>query len=178
MVPEAAVPGLPGDLTPQLTAVEIGTLLVVVTKSVNCTVPLTWRSSAVGLTETLTGGGVTVTVIVLEMELLATLVAVKVTGLGEGGTWGAVYRPVGEIVPTEELPPTMPSTAHVTAVLLTPVTVAVNCCVPVTCTVAVFTFTARVRLMRTGVETDLEVSAWLVAVMLTDAGEGTSEGAV
>jgi hypothetical protein len=43
---------------------------------------------------------------------------------------GAVYRPVPLIVPAVALPPTTPSTDHVTAVLPVPVTVAVNCVVP------------------------------------------------
>ena len=40
---------------------------------------------------------------------------------------GAVYKPVLEIVPVVLLPPLMPSTDHVTAVLVVPLTVAVNC---------------------------------------------------
>jgi hypothetical protein len=42
---------------------------------------------------------------------------------------GTVYRPLVEMVPTVVLPPVTPSTDHVTAVFVVPVTVAVNCCV-------------------------------------------------
>ena len=41
MKPNAAVPELPGDFTPQVTAVEMGRLPVVVTRALNCMVPLT-----------------------------------------------------------------------------------------------------------------------------------------
>jgi hypothetical protein len=57
----------------------------------------------------------------------ATLVAFTVTPFGEGGTAGAVYMPVASIVPTEESPPGIPFTAHVTEVLDVPLTVALNC---------------------------------------------------
>ena len=40
---------------------------------------------------------------------------------------GAIYRPEKEIVPTELLPPLIPSTDHVTFVLTTPLIEAVNC---------------------------------------------------
>jgi hypothetical protein len=42
---------------------------------------------------------------------------------------GAVYSPEALIVPVVELPPATESTDHVTAVLVVPVTVAVNCLV-------------------------------------------------
>jgi hypothetical protein len=42
---------------------------------------------------------------------------------------GAVYRPVLEMVPAAELPPTIPSTDQVTAVFDVFSTVAENCCV-------------------------------------------------
>ena len=54
---------------------------------------------------------------------VATLWAVTVTVCDEGILDGAVYRPAEEIVPTDEL------IDQVTAVLLAPETVAVNCCV-------------------------------------------------
>ena len=44
----------------------------------------------------------------------------------EAAQSGAVYRPA-EMVPTMEFPPTIPFTYQFTAVLLVPVTVAVNC---------------------------------------------------
>jgi hypothetical protein len=54
----------------------------------------------------------------------ATLRAVTVTVCDAGILDGAVYRPAEEIVPTDGL------IDQVTAVLLVPKTVAVNCCVP------------------------------------------------
>src|SRR5262245_42220999 len=41
---------------------------------------------------------------------------------------GGVYKPEVEMVPIVELPPTTPSTSHVTPVFVVPETVAVNCC--------------------------------------------------
>jgi hypothetical protein len=54
----------------------------------------------------------------------ATLRAITVTVCDVGILDGAVYRPTEEIVPTEGL------IDQVTAVLLVPKTVGVNCCVP------------------------------------------------
>ena len=54
----------------------------------------------------------------------AALCAVTVTVCVAGMLAGAVYRPAGEIVPTAGL------IDQVTAVLLVPKTVGVNCCVP------------------------------------------------
>jgi hypothetical protein len=64
----------------------------------------------------------------LEADLVesAALVAVTVTTF-EVGTAGEVYSPVELTVPTVVLPPAMPFTDHVTAVLLVPLTAAVNC---------------------------------------------------
>jgi hypothetical protein len=47
-----------------------------------------------------------------------------------------VYIPLALIVPVAAFPPATPSTDHVTAVLLNPVIVALNCCVPDGATVA------------------------------------------
>src|SRR5213083_2650499 len=41
---------------------------------------------------------------------------------------GGVYKPEVEMVPTVELPPTVPSTSHVIPVFVVPETVALNCC--------------------------------------------------
>lgn len=54
----------------------------------------------------------------------ALLEAVTVRFAEDGKIFGAVYKPVGEIVPTLELPPAMPPTSHVTLVLAEPVTIA------------------------------------------------------
>ena len=74
---------------------------------------------------------------------------------------GAVYRPLLETVP--------PVADQVTAVLLVPLTVAVNCCVPPVCSDAelglMLTDTAAVGpLTSTVAEADAEVSATLLAM--------------
>ena len=71
---------------------------------------------------------------------------------------GAVYRPPVEIVPIVEFPPATPSTDHFTAVLLVPVTVAVNCCVCVVPSVTDFG----------AIETVIGVSHETVTVALAD----------
>ena len=70
---------------------------------------------------------------------------------------GAVYRPPVDTVP--------PLAVQVTAVLLLPVTVAVNCCVPPVCTEAEVgdTETATGAETVTLAEADFVVSATLVA---------------
>jgi len=63
--------------------------------------------------------------------------AEMVTADGEGTEAGAVYTPDVEIVPTVELPPAIPFTLQVTAVLPAAFsTSAVNVCVPLTVTLA------------------------------------------
>jgi hypothetical protein len=126
MCPYIPIPGFPADFTPQVTEDENGKLPVVVTVSDSWTVPFTCRSSAVGFTDTVRGGGSTVTATEHDIEVYAALVPATVTVLGEGGTWGAVYRPPAEIVPTEELPPVTPFTVQLTAVLVVPAIVGVN----------------------------------------------------
>jgi hypothetical protein len=49
---------------------------------------------------------------------------------------GAVYRRFEEIVPTDEFPLETPATSQLTALLVVPETVAVNCCDTPTCTLA------------------------------------------
>jgi hypothetical protein len=75
----------------------------------------------VGLIDTPTGGGgaVTFTVTAADFVLSATLVA---TTEYVPAVLGAVYRPAEVIVP--------PVVDHVTDVLVDPVRLAVNCCVP------------------------------------------------
>src|ERR1700730_1594976 len=53
---------------------------------------------------------------------------------------GATKNPVLETNPVARLPPGTPFTCQVTAVFAEPLTLAVNCCVPKTFTVAVFRF--------------------------------------
>lgn len=56
--------------------------------------------------------------------LSALLDAVMVMVGGEGIAFGAVYKPLGEIVPTLALPPATPPANHVTLLFEVPVTVA------------------------------------------------------
>jgi hypothetical protein len=58
------------------------------------------------------------------------------TAFGVGTTAGAVYKPLESIVPTLVFPPAAPFTCQFTPVVLVPLTVAVNCCVCLVCSVA------------------------------------------
>jgi len=82
----------------------------------------------------------------------ATLVAEMVTVFGVGTAVGAVYNPAVLIMPTTEVPPDVPLTAHVTAVLYAPVpvTVAANCWVPPLCTDEEGGFTATAVMVGVG----------------------------
>ncbi len=80
-----------------------------------------------GLAVSCADAGVIVTVAFAELVEAKALCAVTVTGFA-GTLDGAVYRPVDEIVPTDEFPPRMPPTNQFTAVFVVPETVAVNCC--------------------------------------------------
>jgi hypothetical protein len=62
----------------------------------------------------------------------ATDVAVTVMNGGLGAVEGAVYRPVAEIAPQSDPTQPVPLRLQVTAVLLDPVTLEVNCCWPPT----------------------------------------------
>src|SRR6267143_3515592 len=57
-----------------------------------------------------------------------------------GTPLGASYNPVLETKPVARLPPVTPLTCHVTVLFDEPATLAVNCCVPKTFTVAVVRF--------------------------------------
>src|SRR5713101_7416141 len=141
---------------------------------------------AVGLeftcTKAIAGGGgavVTVTVAFADLLVSACAIAVTVTVAGLGTVAGAVYRPAVEIVPTVEFPPVTPFTCHVTAVLLLPVTVAVNCCVVLTTTDALVGEMLTPTVVRVTVAlADLVVSACDTAVTVTVFGLGTAAGAV
>jgi len=99
-------------------------LAVPVTFAVNCSVPNTPTVDDGALTDTVTLGAAAVTVMVADPDFdeFACEVAVTVTVAGFGTFAGAVYNPVGEIVPFAA----PPITAQVTAVSDVPVTVAVN----------------------------------------------------
>ena len=93
----------------------------------------------------------------------ATLWAVTVTVCDVGMLEGAVYRPAEEIVPTDGL------IDQVTAVLLVPKVVAVNCCVAEGAKLAVDGLRDTViawRRVITAVR-DFDGSAMLVAVIVT-----------
>jgi hypothetical protein len=116
-------------LTCQLTAV----LGAPFTDAVNCCVPKFATLAALG--ETLTELGVAVvTVTVADADFVesACEVAVTVACGGFGTVAGAVYSPLLEMVPFEA----PPATLQATAVFDVPVTVAVNCCVLPTATLA------------------------------------------
>jgi hypothetical protein len=113
-------PGMP--LTAKVTDVLARPVMV----TTNCAPRLVCTVVAVGLMAIVMEGRI-VTLAEADLVVSARLVAVTVTGFGEGTEVGAVYTPEVEMVPTAEFPPTMPLTLHVTAVLVVPVTVAVNC---------------------------------------------------
>lgn len=79
------------------------------------------------------GGVVIVICAVPDLVGSAILVAEIETVFGLGAMPGAVYSPTALTVPTADVPPGVPLTAQVTAVLNAPVpvTMAANCCVPV-----------------------------------------------
>jgi len=111
-------------LADQVTAVVV----VPVTVTVNCCVPPEATVAEVGemVTATDVDGGVMVTVALADFVVSAWLVALTVTVVVVVAV-GAVKRPVLEIVPA--------LVDHVTAVLVEPVTVALNCWVPPDATV-------------------------------------------
>src|SRR5579864_8710335 len=104
------------------------------TLALNCCVPKSATVATLGDTVTVTDpdAAVTVTVAVADFALLASEVAVTVTCAGFGTNAGAVYSPLAEIVPSAA-----PATLHVTAVFVVPETVAVNCWLLPTATLAV-----------------------------------------
>ena len=111
-----------------------------------------------------------------------TLTAVTVTVDGEGTDVGALYEPF-VMVPTSTLPPVIPFTFHVTAVFVALLTVAVNKSVVLMRTLAevgeIFTLTGGgVDVIVAVAEPIFEVSAVLVACIVTDPGEGIDVGAV
>jgi hypothetical protein len=76
----------------------------------------------------------TVTELLSDESLVLT--ASTVTAFGFGTLAGALKNPTALIVPVEALPPTTLLTDHVTVLLDAPVTVAANCCVAPTRTLA------------------------------------------
>jgi len=135
IVPTCELPP-PTPFTCHCTAV----LVEPVTVAVNCCVTPEAIAAVLGETEIVTAGcplALMVTVALADLLPSAAGIAVTVTVMSELVT-GAWYVPLLEIVPTWALPPLMPFTCHCTEVLLEPVTVAWNCCVPPEATVAEF----------------------------------------
>ena len=139
-------------------------LVVPVTVAANCCVVLTARLADVGLT--LTPTSVTVTAALADFVGSALLVVVTVC---KPAVAGAVYRPLVEIVPEVELPPTTPSTDQVTLVLVVPVTVAANCFVVLAVTLTeVGLMLTPTAVTVTAALADLLESAMLVAVTVCE----------
>ena len=106
--------------------------------------------------------------------------------LAPGIAPGALYvtaKPVPAMVPKVELPSVTVFTVHVTAVFAVPVTAATSDKVLPRATLAVpvdgmVMATATALEIVTLTDADLDVSAWLVAVILKVDGDGTVAGAV
>jgi hypothetical protein len=111
-------------------------LLVPVTLAVNCLYAPVTTSAVDGVTVTTTGGTI-VTAADCDLVGSATEVAVTETCAGLGNELGAVYKPVDDTLPHAEPTQPLPLTFQRTDVLLVPLTVAVNCCVAPSVTVAV-----------------------------------------
>jgi len=109
-----------------------------VTVAVNCAVPLTCTEAVDGETEIETGGGTVAMLTVAEADFVESAcdVPVTTTDAGDGCAAGAVYRPVDVIVPQPDPMHPGPESVQVTAVLVVPDTLAVNCCVLLVVTVA------------------------------------------
>jgi hypothetical protein len=105
------------------------------TEAVNCWLPKLGTVTVLGETLTPPEDVVLVTVTVADADFVVSAcdIAVTVTGEALGTAEGAVYKPVLEMLPFVD----PPATLHVTPVLDVPVTVAVNCCVCPTPTLAV-----------------------------------------
>src|SRR5713226_367845 len=131
-----------------------------------------------------------VTVALPEAELFAceTALTVKVVVMllplpsdFVGTPLGATYNPLVDMNPKVWLPPAMPLTSQVTAVLGAPFTDAVNCCVPKFATLAAVGDTLTEvggPVTVTVADADFVESACEVAVTVTCGGFGTVAGAV
>lgn len=174
MVPQA----LPVQPTPEILHVTL-VLAEPVTDAVNCCCLPTTTCAEVGEIFTATDGTI-VAIAVLSLLGSATDVAVTLTWAGLGTVVGAVYKPLELIVPQAFPVQPAPDTSQVTLVSVEPVTVAVNCCClpATTCVEAGETFTTTGGSRVTAADEDLETSASEVAVTVTDAGEGRTDGAL
>jgi hypothetical protein len=126
--------------------------------------------------------GMSVTLAEPEYDGASALVAATVTAAGDGTAVGGMKRPSADINPTVELPSFVPLTLQTTPVAFNgPLTVAVNCCVQPSGTVALGGVTVTVSgpdVRFTCADADLVVSAWLTAVMVTPPEEGMAAGAL
>ena len=99
-----------------------------------------------------------------------------------GTPLGATYNPLVDINPVVWLPPAMPLTCQLTAVLGVPFTDAANCCVPKFATVAALgetlTDVEEALVTVTVADADFVASACAVAVTVTVGGFGAVAGAV
>lgn len=156
---------------------------VPVTSALNCWAVPTEIDGLVGVTVTATMG-TTVTAAEADLVESAALTAVTVTPAGEGAIGGAKYtalKPLVDSDPQAEPLQPAPVTFQLTAVFEMPVTLAVKGCVPAVATEALVGLrlnkTAAAATMVTLAEADLLGSAALVALTVTDGGEGTLIGA-
>jgi hypothetical protein len=127
---ELTVPQIEGTEQPFTLQVTAVLLSLEVTAAVNCSVPPAATTPPVDGEEEIdkvTVGVVIVTTAAAALVVSACEVAVMVCCTLAGITVGAVYSPLVLIVPIWAFPPTVWFTAQVTAVLVEPVTVAVNC---------------------------------------------------
>lgn len=149
-----------------------------VTVAVNCCCLPTTTCAEMGEIFTATDGTIVATA-VLSFVVSATEVAVTLTCAGLGTVVGAVYNPPELIVPQALPVQPAPDTSQVTLVFVEPVTAAVNCCClpATTCAEAGETFTTTGGSSVTAADEDLVVSAFEVAVTVTKAGEGWTDGA-
>jgi len=156
---DGAVNMPPVEMLPPLADHVTDVLLLPVTLAVNCCVPLVSMEAETGEIVTPTTGALTVTVAEADLVVSATLVAVTVN---VPALPGAVYSPADETEPLVAL--------QVTEVLLEPVTLAVNCCVPPVESDAepglIVTATVCGALTVTVADADWVVSAALVAVTM------------
>jgi hypothetical protein len=117
------LPEQPAPLRLHVTAVFV----VLITVAVNCWVLPATTCAVVGEMLTATGGRI-VTVAVADFKGFATEVAVTVTTAGVGTVLGAAYTPLDEIDPHAASEQPLPVMLQLTAVLVAPVTKAVNNC--------------------------------------------------
>ena len=148
------MPALPGavyrpfvDIEPPLADQVTVVVDVPVTVALNCCVVFATSETVVGEMVTVTAGAVTVTVADADTAVFALLVAVTVY---VPAVLGAVYEPLELMLP--------PVADHVTVVVVVPVTVAVNVCLPLSASVTDF---GEMVIAMTGTTVSVSVAASL-----------------